>query len=73
MKCRCEDEPGVNGIVNITISTDTCSQCAGSGDPSGVVEGGVRVHFEVLSHKDLWCKIFYVLREHGEQNVLLTA
>ena len=53
MKCRCEDEPGVNGIVNITISTDTCSQCAGSGDPSGVVEGGIRVYFEVVSHKDL--------------------
>jgi len=42
----CEDSPGVNGIVNITISTETCSQCAGSADPFGVLEGGVRVHFE---------------------------
>jgi len=35
---------GVNGITNITIKTKTCSQCEGSGNPLGVVEGGVQLH-----------------------------
>merc|ERR1712198_318826 len=34
---------GVNGIVNITIKTASCTGCAGSSDPQGVVEGGVRL------------------------------
>jgi len=35
---------GVNGITNITVNTKTCSQCEGSGNPLGVVEGGVQLH-----------------------------
>jgi len=32
-----------NGVVNITIETFTCSSCAGSGNPLGKEEGGVKV------------------------------
>ena len=39
--------PGVNGIVNITISTESCSGCIGSGNPTGFVEGGVAVYLQV--------------------------
>jgi len=39
----CNPGPGVNGIVNITIKTASCTGCAGSSDPQGVVEGGVRL------------------------------
>merc|ERR1712136_668239 len=39
----CEKGPGINGIVNITIKTASCIGCAGSSDPQGVVEGGVRL------------------------------
>lgn len=34
----------VNGIVNITVSTESCSLCQGSDDPK--VEGGLKVHLE---------------------------
>lgn len=34
----------VNGIVNITVSTESCSLCEGSGNPLGYVEGGLKVH-----------------------------
>ena len=35
-----QDTPG---IQTITVRTQTCSQCEGSGNPTGVVEGGVRL------------------------------
>merc|ERR1712019_186826 len=34
----------INGIANITINTQTCSQCAGSGNPLGYLEGGLKLH-----------------------------
>ena len=37
----------MNGIVNITISTESCSGCIGSGNPTGFVEGGVAVYLQV--------------------------
>jgi len=42
----CQEGPGVNGIVNITIKTETCNGCAGSGDPLGVIEGGVQLYLK---------------------------
>merc|ERR1719323_1895294 len=42
---NCQDR-GVNGVVNITISTESCSQCAGSANPFGYVEGGLRIYLE---------------------------
>jgi len=38
---QCNFPPGPNGVESITIATDTCSSCAGSGNPTGKVEGGV--------------------------------
>jgi len=32
-----------NGVVNITVNTETCSQCEGSGNPLGTEEGGLQV------------------------------
>lgn len=34
---------GNSGLTNITINTETCSQCPGSGNPLGTEEGGVKV------------------------------
>jgi len=34
---------GNTGLTNITINTETCSQCPGSGNPLGTVEGGLMV------------------------------
>ena len=42
----CQEGPGVNGIVNITIKTETCNGCAGS-DPQGFIEGGVQLYLKV--------------------------
>jgi len=39
----CTGEPGVPGIVKITIHTKICANCVGSGNPLGKVEGGVKV------------------------------
>ena len=36
----------INGIVNITVSTETCSDCEGSGNPLGYLEGGLKVHLD---------------------------
>eukprot|EP00092_Neocalanus_flemingeri_P014933 GFUD01016128.1.p1 GENE.GFUD01016128.1~~GFUD01016128.1.p1 ORF type:complete len:296 (-),score=72.25 GFUD01016128.1:158-931(-) len=36
-------QKGINGVVNITIATHTCSQCGGSGNPLGTKEGGLKV------------------------------
>ena len=43
MTVRC-DNIGVTGISNITLTTQTCSQCAGSGNPLGYLEGGLQLH-----------------------------
>jgi len=34
---------GNTGLTNITIITKTCSQCPGSGNPLGTVEGGLKI------------------------------
>lgn len=36
----------MNGIVNITILTESCSQCAGSANPFGYEEGGVKIFLQ---------------------------
>ena len=51
--CRC-DTIGVNGVSNITVRTETCSQCAGSGNPLGYVEGGLSLH--LLGDYDTSCQ-----------------
>ena len=33
---------GNSGLTNITINTETCSQCPGSGNPLGTEEGGLK-------------------------------
>jgi len=35
---------GLGGVKSVTIKTLSCSQCAGSGNPIPVPEGGVKVH-----------------------------
>jgi len=42
------NSPGTNGVESITIVTDTCSSCAGSGNPTGLVEGGVSLQLDGL-------------------------
>ena len=51
--CRC-DTIGVNGVSNITVRTETCSQCAGSSNPLGYVEGGLSLH--LLGDYDTSCQ-----------------
>jgi len=39
----CGDGPGNTGLTNITITTKTCVQCPGTGNPLGVLELGLQL------------------------------